>query len=176
MNENAQIEKKIVKRNNRFCVIHCHGKDKGKIIKCFDSYKECLRFHRAIMASKYKDLTNSEVLEYSKFAMINESDNVLIKCFKEISRRKENKELDWNLKIKELAKPIRNRWNRIEIKLSNQETTSIVLKSDDYEKLKEHLSFNLKNKNLPNRLKTLINRIHNFSDEELLEWKKRLDE
>ena len=33
-------------------VFHCHGKDKGKIIKKFKTKKEALAQHRAIMANK----------------------------------------------------------------------------------------------------------------------------
>lgn len=174
MSEDLVIEKRIVKRGNEWCVTHGKGKDEGKIIKCFPTRKQALSMHRAIWWSKRKDLTNNELLEYSKFAMLNETDGILIECFKEISRRKENKELKWNLNIKELAKPIRDRWNRIKGKLNNQEIASIVLKSDDYEKLKEHLTFNYKIKELPDKLKSLILRIHNMEDKKLIELKKYL--
>ena len=42
----------IKKINNKFCTIHCHGKDKGKIISCFPTKKEALAQHKAIMANK----------------------------------------------------------------------------------------------------------------------------
>ncbi len=46
------IEKKVVKRGNKWCVIHCHGPDAGKPIKCFDTKEEAEAMHRAIMANK----------------------------------------------------------------------------------------------------------------------------
>jgi len=42
----------IKKINNKFCTIHCHGKDKGKIISCFPTKKEALAQHKAIIVNK----------------------------------------------------------------------------------------------------------------------------
>ena len=42
----------IVKRNGKFAVVHCHGKDKGKTIGSHDTYKEALAQHYAIEMSK----------------------------------------------------------------------------------------------------------------------------
>jgi hypothetical protein len=33
-------------------VVHCHGKNKGKVIKKFKTRKEALAMHRAIQANK----------------------------------------------------------------------------------------------------------------------------
>lgn len=44
--------KKVVKRGNKWCVIHCHGSDAGKIIKCFSTKEEADRMHRAIETNK----------------------------------------------------------------------------------------------------------------------------
>jgi hypothetical protein len=48
----------VVKRGNKWCVIHSHPKrsatDKeiGTVIKCFDNKKDAEAMHRAIQASK----------------------------------------------------------------------------------------------------------------------------
>ena len=42
----------VEKRGNQYCTIHCHGPDKGKVIKCFPTEKEANDQHRAIMANK----------------------------------------------------------------------------------------------------------------------------
>lgn len=173
------IEKRVVKRGNEWCVVHGADGDEGKIIKCYTgkgAEEKAKKLHRAIMASKFKEFSNNALLKYTKYSMVFQTDDKIIKCFKEIATRKENKELIWNLNIKELAEPIRDRWNRIKVELNNQEIASIVLKSNDYEKLKNYLTFNYKIKELPVRLKSLILRIHNMSDEKLLELRKRLDE
>lgn len=53
---NANVEvKKVVRRGNKWCVIHCTGAEAGKIIKCFPKKEKAEAMHRAIMASK-KDL------------------------------------------------------------------------------------------------------------------------
>ena len=177
MNEET-IEKRVVKRGNKWCVTH--GSDSptpGKIIKCFPTHKAALKMHRAIMWTKYKDLfSNNELLEFTKSAMISQDDDLIINSFKEIARRKENKKLDWTLKTKELPETVYNVWKRIKIKLNNREVAIIVLKPTGYERLKSYLTFNYKIKELPNKLKNLILRIHSMSDERLLELRKRLDE
>lgn len=50
--EDEEIEKKVAKRGNKWCVIHCTGPDKGKPIKCFDTKEEAEKMHRAIQAKK----------------------------------------------------------------------------------------------------------------------------
>ena len=42
----------VEERNGQYCTIHCHGPDKGKVIKCFPTEKEANAQHSAIMASK----------------------------------------------------------------------------------------------------------------------------
>lgn len=36
-------------------VLHCRGKNKGKVIKKFKTKREAIAIHRAIMANKKKD-------------------------------------------------------------------------------------------------------------------------
>ena len=171
------IEKRVVKRGRQWCVTHGKGKDEGKIIKCFPTRTLALRMHRAIMWSMHKkSLTNNELLEFTKSAMMSQDDDSIIDCFKEISRRKENKKLDWTLKTKELPETVYNVWKRIKIKLNNREVAIIVLKPTGYERLKSYLTFNYKIKGLPQKLKSLIITIHTMSNERLLELRKRLDE
>lgn len=43
----------VEERGDQYCTIHCHGKDKGKVIKCFPTEKEADAQHRAIEASKH---------------------------------------------------------------------------------------------------------------------------
>ncbi len=42
----------VEKRGNKWCTIHCSGKDKGKVITCFDEEEDAKDQHRAIEASK----------------------------------------------------------------------------------------------------------------------------
>jgi len=42
----------IEKRGNKYCTVHCHGADAGKVISCFDTKEEAMVQHRAIEASK----------------------------------------------------------------------------------------------------------------------------
>ena len=44
----------IKKVKGGFATVHCHGKNKGKIISKFKTKKEALEQHKAIEASKYK--------------------------------------------------------------------------------------------------------------------------
>lgn len=51
--EKAIETKRVVKRGNKYCVIHCTGPDAGKVIKCFPTKAQAEKMHRAIQASKY---------------------------------------------------------------------------------------------------------------------------
>lgn len=42
-------------RNGKWCTIHCHGSDKGKIIACFPTKAQAMVRHRAIESSKHVD-------------------------------------------------------------------------------------------------------------------------
>lgn len=35
-------------------LVHCHGKDKGKVIRRYSSHKKAVSAHRAIMAKRKK--------------------------------------------------------------------------------------------------------------------------
>lgn len=48
----AFLEKKVEQRGSQFCVIHCHGPDTGKPIKCFPTEAQAQAMHRAIQARK----------------------------------------------------------------------------------------------------------------------------
>ncbi len=54
-----------VKKVDGYATVHCHGKDKGKIIHKFKTKKEALAQHRAIMVSKHKhhSASNGKFLE-----------------------------------------------------------------------------------------------------------------
>ena len=43
----------VEKRGNKWCTIHCHGVDKGKVIACFDTKEAAMKQHRAIETSKH---------------------------------------------------------------------------------------------------------------------------
>mgnify|MGYP001132524756 CR=1 FL=1 len=45
-------EDKVEKRGSQWCVIHCHGPDTGKPIKCFPTKEQAEAMHRAIQAHK----------------------------------------------------------------------------------------------------------------------------
>jgi len=44
----------VRKTKGGYSVVHCHGKNKGKIIKTFKTKKQAERMHRAIQANKKK--------------------------------------------------------------------------------------------------------------------------
>jgi len=48
----VKLTEKVVKRGNKWCVIHCHGARAGQIIACHDSKAKADAQHRAIMAGK----------------------------------------------------------------------------------------------------------------------------
>lgn len=52
--EKAYVEKKVERRGNEWCVVHCTGPDAGKAIKCFPTKKEADDMHAAIMTNKFK--------------------------------------------------------------------------------------------------------------------------
>jgi len=54
-------EKRVEQRGNQWCVIHCHGPEEGKPIKCFDTRAEAERMHAAIQANKKSYSTESNV-------------------------------------------------------------------------------------------------------------------
>ena len=55
-----------VKKVNGYATVHCHGKDKGKIIHKFKTKKEALAQHRAIMVDKHHSANNGKFLETRK--------------------------------------------------------------------------------------------------------------
>lgn len=52
----------IKKVKNGYATVHCHGKDKGKLIHKFKTKKEALAQHRAIMASKHHSAEDGSFL------------------------------------------------------------------------------------------------------------------
>ena len=42
----------VKKVNGGYAVVHCHGANKGKVIKKFKTKKQAMAMHRAIQASK----------------------------------------------------------------------------------------------------------------------------
>ena len=56
------VEKVVEERNGQYCVMHCHGPDAGKPIKCFDTKEEADRMHRAIQAHQAKALDKALIL------------------------------------------------------------------------------------------------------------------
>jgi len=44
---------KVVKRGEKWCVVHCHGEEEGEVIKCFATKEEAEAMHRAIQAKKH---------------------------------------------------------------------------------------------------------------------------
>ena len=55
----------VEKRGNQYCVVHCHGPDKGKSIKCFESKDDADKMHRAIMVNKYGKI-EIDINEFTK--------------------------------------------------------------------------------------------------------------
>jgi len=56
----------VEKRGNKWCTIHCHGADKGKVISCFDTKEAAMAQHRAIEASKHVKKIEINLGELSK--------------------------------------------------------------------------------------------------------------
>lgn len=50
--EKVYVKKKIERRGDKWCVVHCTGPDAGKAIKCFNSKKEAQAMHAAIQVNK----------------------------------------------------------------------------------------------------------------------------
>jgi len=50
--DSTELEKKVVKRGDKWCVIHCHGAKAGQAIKCFNTKQEAEAMHAAIQANK----------------------------------------------------------------------------------------------------------------------------
>jgi len=46
------ISKRVERRGNKWCVVHCTGPDAGKAIKCFPTKEEAMAMHRAIQVNK----------------------------------------------------------------------------------------------------------------------------
>ena len=49
------------KAGTKWQTVHCHGEDKGKTIAEFDTKKEALAQHRAIMANKMRATKKKKV-------------------------------------------------------------------------------------------------------------------
>ena len=52
----------VKKVKGGYATVHCHGKDRGKIIHKFKTKKKALAQHRAIMASKHHSADDGEFL------------------------------------------------------------------------------------------------------------------
>lgn len=59
----------VEKRGNKWCVIHCHGPDAGKAIKCFDDKADADAMHGAMMANKETIEGEAEVKEFDVEAL-----------------------------------------------------------------------------------------------------------
>lgn len=94
--EQKAIElKKVVKRGNKYCVIHCSGPNAGKVIKCFPTKEQANKMHRAIQASKYgkKAFATPTPLILKEFEELSTADN-LNNFFKKILKDQEKKVME----------------------------------------------------------------------------------
>ena len=84
------LEKKVVKRGNKWCVIHCHGPKAGQSIKCFSSKEKALAMHRAIQSNKstYREETPEQNLG-------------LMKNMKDESKNKKMRDMEKEEKVEE---------------------------------------------------------------------------
>ncbi|MBU0792205.1 MAG: hypothetical protein KKC55_17345 [Gammaproteobacteria bacterium] len=143
--EEELVEKKIEKRNGEFCVIHCHGADAGKVIKCYpgtkDGYKKALKMHYAIMANKYKEAPPNDLLFLIKYSILNGLDNEAIRYLEELGERKERGETDISIHFKSANSIIYQHWKRIKQKLNNKTLAILILEPYKYEKLKDTLTY-----------------------------------
>lgn len=62
--DTGDVQKVIEKRGDKWVVIHCHGKDKGKILGSFDTEKEAIAQHRAIELHKNKMLNVKKLFNF----------------------------------------------------------------------------------------------------------------
>ena len=86
----SEVEKilRVVKRGDRWCVIHGHpkvpgsktDKPEGSVIKCFPTKAEADRMHKAIIISKIKRGEMNEMTDFSDF-LSSMKDIILIKDF-----------------------------------------------------------------------------------------------
>lgn len=56
LKEKGLLSETVEKRGNQWCVIHCHGPDTGKPIKCFPTEAEAQKMHAAIQANEQEDI------------------------------------------------------------------------------------------------------------------------
>lgn len=84
--------KKVVKRGNQWCILHCTGSDKGKIVpgSCHTDKEKTLKMHMAIMANKsltsvfytdnldYQEIKSSDGKKYFVTGYISTHDKDLV--------------------------------------------------------------------------------------------------
>ena len=141
--EDELVEKMIVERNGRICIIHCHNADAGKVIKCFPNTaqgkKDALKMHYAIMANKYKESSSDELLFLIKYSMINGFDNEAIRYLEELGRRKEIGETDVDIHFKSTNNMMYKHWERIKGKLDKQTLAILTLNPQEYAQIRDTL-------------------------------------
>jgi len=57
---------KVVKRGDQYCVVHCHGADAGKTIKCFPTKGQAIAMHQAIQIHKKESVETPKIEETPK--------------------------------------------------------------------------------------------------------------
>lgn len=157
--EKELLEKKVEKRDGKWCVIHCSGPKIGQPIKCYpgtkDGYKKAMTMHRAIMAQKYKDLDNEELADLVITSVDINDDELLLASLKEVALRKETENFDFTLRPKSLSPTAYELWKKIKKRLNNKEITLLLLKPVHYQKLKakilleREITFGYKSKSKP---------------------------
>lgn len=153
-------EKKVERRGNAWCVIHCSSSDIGKLLKggCFSIAKygetgaknRALAMHRAIMVSKYKDVETTKIVSDLKVLCKEASDLVIgdesysftwdgvvdrtTECLVEIAKRnKENKaSIILQPQDYEDGSPAKLLWSKVKSKLTQSEIAALVLPYDKY--------------------------------------------
>jgi len=154
-------EKKVEKRGEYYCVVHCSGSDIGKPLKggCFSIAKygetgaknRALAMHRAIMVSKYKDVENSKIVSDLEILSKEASDLVVangeacsftwdsvvertVECLVEIAKRnRENKaSIILHPQDYEDGSPARMLWDKVKPYLMQSEIAALMLPYDEY--------------------------------------------
>ncbi|MCK5345029.1 MAG: hypothetical protein KAR20_16580, partial [Candidatus Heimdallarchaeota archaeon] len=157
-------EKKVVKRGNEWCVVHCSERKKDQIIKCFPTKKEADQMHKAIQRSQ---ALRKKEIDYDSTTLLNKelyddaitfitlyhevlceipslySRDEIIDCavctLSEIARRKHEGFCDYQFdpQLYPEQSPSRGFWNEVKQYLSNGEIAQLMMNEESYTQLEK---------------------------------------
>lgn len=155
-------EKKVVKRGNEWCVVHCSKPDVGKIIKCFPTEIQAERMHRVIqlrkgeMAYDATYLANEElfcdikifieifheIVNYKPSSYtVTDLMDISACTLKEIAKRKYQGFCDYVFNVQNYPENSVSYifWNEVKKNLTNEEIALLMMEHDAYNELEDEL-------------------------------------